>query len=99
VSADADALSIIIIPIYNFPLSKLTMSESPESSPAKMSVDNFIEARRREKSRIMWKLESDALSLVVMMAQESLDPDSYEMFCRVHDRLVLNRHLPNVIFG
>jgi len=39
--------------------------------------------------------ESIVLNNVVLMAQQSLDPDSYDMFCKAHDRLVDNRHLQN----
>jgi len=39
--------------------------------------------------------ESIVLNHVVLMAQQSLDPDGYDMFCTAHDRIVENRHLQN----
>ena len=39
--------------------------------------------------------ESVVLNHVVLMAQQSLDPEHYEMFCKVHDRIIDNRHLQN----
>ena len=39
--------------------------------------------------------ESIVLNHVVLMAQQSLDPDHYGMFCKAHDRLVDIRHLQN----
>jgi len=39
--------------------------------------------------------ESVILNHVVLMAQQSLDPEHYDMFCKAHDRLVENRHLQN----
>ena len=38
--------------------------------------------------------ESVVLTHVTLMAQQSLDPDLYEMYCKVHDRIVENRKLP-----
>jgi len=40
-------------------------------------------------------LESAALLYVTIMAQHSLDPDLYEKFCEIHDRLVEIRGLAN----
>ena len=39
--------------------------------------------------------ESIVLNHVLLMAQQSLCPERYEMFCLVHDRLIENRHLSN----
>ena len=39
--------------------------------------------------------ESIMLNHVLLMAQQSLDPDHYDMFCKAHDRIVDNRHLSN----
>lgn len=39
--------------------------------------------------------ESVLLNRVVLMAQQSLDPEHYGMFCKVHDCLVENRNLQN----
>ncbi len=39
--------------------------------------------------------ESVVLNHVVLMAQQSLDPEHYEMFCKAHDRIIDNRHLQN----
>ena len=43
--------------------------------------------------------ESIILNHVVLMAQQSLDPEYYDMFCRVHDRLVDIRRLTNKKLG
>lgn len=40
--------------------------------------------------------ESVIFDHVVLMAQQSLDPEHYDMFCKAHDRIVDNRHLQNV---
>ena len=39
--------------------------------------------------------ESIVLHHVVLMAQQSLDPEHYDMFCKVHDALIDIRHLQN----
>ena len=40
--------------------------------------------------------EKDSLIEVIRMAQESLDPEMYEMFCKVHDALISTRHIVEI---
>ena len=39
--------------------------------------------------------ESIVLNHVLIMAQQSLDPDTYNMFCKAHDMMIDNRNLTN----
>jgi hypothetical protein len=39
--------------------------------------------------------ESVILNHMTLMAQQSLDPELYDMFCKVHDGLIDNRRLQN----
>lgn len=40
-------------------------------------------------------IEAIVVNHFVIMAQQSLDPESYEKFCEAHDVLVETRGLPN----
>ena len=43
--------------------------------------------------------ESEILFEMMAMAQESLDPEEYEAFCKIHDTLIDRRDLDNIKLG
>ena len=43
--------------------------------------------------------ESETLFEMMTMSQESLDPEEYEAFCKIHDILIDRRELDNIKLG
>ena len=62
-------------------------------------IERFHAELEAEQVALQKGLDSAALAYVTLMAQHSLCPDTYDNFCIAHDRLVMNRSLPNPLLN